>query len=110
MSARSRVGGLHLECFVTDHLHANPRRLTKEALAHLSADPTLDAPPRAAIWAMLMGLLALASVCCAGFSLHRQQVPPRARSINRSITHSSLIAYPSRVRLDEAVADFARQR
>jgi len=30
----------------------------EEALAHLSADPTLDAPPRAAIWAMLMGLLA----------------------------------------------------
>ena len=31
--------------------------LDEEALAHLSADPTLDAPPRAAIWAMLMGLI-----------------------------------------------------
>ena len=51
--------GLHYECFVTDHLHAQIHApLDEEALAHLSADPTLDAPPRAAIWAMLMGLLA----------------------------------------------------
>lgn len=51
--------GPHYECFVTDHLHAQIHApLDVEALAHLSADPTLDAPPRAAIWAMLMGLLA----------------------------------------------------
>ena len=51
--------GPHYECFVTDHLHAQIHApLDEEALAHLSADPTLDAPPRAAIWAMLMGLLA----------------------------------------------------
>ena len=50
---------LHYECFVTDHLHAQIHApLDEEALAHLSADPTLDAPPRAAIWAMLMVLLA----------------------------------------------------
>lgn len=51
--------GQHVDCFVTDHMHAQIHApLDEEALAHLSADPTLDAPPRAAIWAMLMGLLA----------------------------------------------------
>ena len=51
--------GPHYECFVTDHLHAQIHApLDEKALARLSADPTLDAPPRAAIWAMLMGLLA----------------------------------------------------
>ena len=51
--------GLHYDCFVTDHLHAQIHApLDGEALARLSADPTLDAPPRAAIWAMQMGLLA----------------------------------------------------
>jgi hypothetical protein len=50
--------GPHYECFVTDHLHAQIHApLDEKALARLSADPTLDAPPRAAIWAMLMGLL-----------------------------------------------------
>lgn len=51
--------GPHYECFVTDHLHAQIHApLDEKALARLSANPTLDAPPRAAIWAMLMGLLA----------------------------------------------------
>ena len=51
--------GPHYECFVTDHLHAQIHApLDEKALARLPADPTLDAPPRAAIWAMLMGLLA----------------------------------------------------
>lgn len=50
--------GPHYECFVTDHLHAQIHApLDEKALARLSADPTLDAPPRAAIWAMMMGLL-----------------------------------------------------
>ena len=51
--------GAHFECFVTDHLHALIHApLDVQALSRLSADPTLDAPPRAAIWAMAMGLLA----------------------------------------------------
>ena len=51
--------GPHYECFVTDQLHAQIHApLDEKAFARLSADPTLDAPPRAAIWAMLMGLLA----------------------------------------------------
>ena len=50
--------GPHYECFVTDHMHAHIHApLEEKALARLSADPTLDAPPRAAIWAMMMGLL-----------------------------------------------------
>lgn len=50
--------GPHYECFVTDHLHAQIHApLDDKALARLSANPTLDAPPRAAIWAMMMGLL-----------------------------------------------------
>ena len=50
--------GPHFDCFVTNHMHAQIHApLDEEALAHLSADPTLDAPPRAAIWAMLMGLI-----------------------------------------------------
>lgn len=50
--------GPHYECFVTDHLHAQIHApLDEKALARLSVDPTLDAPPRAAIWAMMMGLL-----------------------------------------------------
>ena len=58
MHGREWRTGLHYECFVTDHLHAQIHApLDEEALAHLSADPTLDAPPRAAIWAMLMGLI-----------------------------------------------------
>lgn len=59
MRGREWQTGLHYECFVTDHLHAQIHApLDEEALAHLSADPILDAPPRAAIWATLMGLLA----------------------------------------------------
>ena len=50
--------GPHYECFVTDHMHAQIHApLDGKALARLSVDPTLDAPPRAAIWAMMMGLL-----------------------------------------------------
>jgi len=50
--------GQHVDCFVTGHMHAQIHApLEEQALNHLSADPTLDAPPRAAIWAMLMGLL-----------------------------------------------------
>ena len=50
--------GPHYECFVTDHMHAHIHApLDGKALARLSADPTLDAQPRAAIWAMMMGLL-----------------------------------------------------
>ena len=51
--------GAHFECFVTEHLHALIHApLDVQALSRLSADPTLDAPPRAAVWAMAMGLLA----------------------------------------------------
>ena len=51
--------GPHFECFVTDHMHAHIHApLDERALAHMSSHPTLDAPPRAAIWAMLMGVLA----------------------------------------------------
>lgn len=51
--------GPHFECFVTDHMHAHIHApLDERALARMSSHPTLDAPPRAAIWAMLMGVLA----------------------------------------------------
>ena len=51
--------GPHVECFVTDHMHAHIHApLDERALARMSSHPTLDAPPRAAIWAMLMGVLA----------------------------------------------------
>lgn len=51
----------HLECFVTDHMHArmhtpiDPRAL---ALMRERNVPTLDAPPRTALWGFLMELLA----------------------------------------------------
>ena len=51
----------HLECFVTDHMHAqihapiDPRAL---ALVRERNVPTLDAPPRTALWGFLMELLA----------------------------------------------------
>lgn len=48
----------HLECFVTEHLHAlihSP--LDLQALSALRQHPTLDAPPRTMIWAMLLGLI-----------------------------------------------------
>ena len=58
MHNRQWQTGPHFDCFVTNHMHAQIHApLDEEALAHLSADPTLDAPPRAAIWAMLMGLI-----------------------------------------------------
>ncbi len=51
----------HVECFVTDHMHAHmhtpidPRAL---ALMRERNTPTLDAPPRTALWGFLMELLA----------------------------------------------------
>lgn len=51
----------HVECFVTDHMHAqihaplNPRAL---ALMQERNAPTLDAPPRTALWGFMMELLA----------------------------------------------------
>ncbi len=51
--------GQHFDCFVTDHMHAQIHApLDDNALARMPSHPVLDAPPRAAIWAMLMGLLA----------------------------------------------------
>ena len=51
----------HVECFITDHMHAqihaplDPRAL---ALMREQNAPTLDAPPRTALWGFLMELLA----------------------------------------------------
>ena len=51
----------HLECFITDHMHAqihaplDPRAL---ALMRERNAPTLDAPSRTALWGFLMELLA----------------------------------------------------
>lgn len=51
----------HVECFVTDHMHAqihapiDPRAL---ALMRERNAPTLDAPPRTALWGFMMELLA----------------------------------------------------
>ena len=51
----------HVECFVTDHMHAqihaplDPRAL---ALVRERNAPTLDAPPRTALWGFMMELLA----------------------------------------------------
>ena len=51
----------HVECFITDHMHAqihaplDPRAL---ALMQERNAPTLDAPPRTALWGFLMELLA----------------------------------------------------
>ena len=51
----------HVECFVTDHMHSqihapiDPRAL---ALMRERNAPTLDAPPRTALWGFLMELLA----------------------------------------------------
>lgn len=50
--------GPHFDCFVTNHMHAQIHApLDEKALAHMASHPVLDAPPRAAIWAMMMGLL-----------------------------------------------------
>ncbi|MBF1140609.1 MAG: XRE family transcriptional regulator, partial [Thermobifida sp.] len=51
----------HVECFVTDHMHAHmhtpidPRAL---ALMRERNAPALDAPPRTALWGFMMELLA----------------------------------------------------
>ena len=51
----------HVECFITDHMHAqihapiDPRAL---ALMRERNTPTLDVPPRTALWGFLMELLA----------------------------------------------------
>ena len=51
----------HVECFITDHMHAqihaplDPRAL---ALMRERNAPTLDAPPRTALWGFMMELLA----------------------------------------------------
>ena len=51
----------HVECIITDHMHAqihaplNPRAL---ALMQERNAPTLDAPPRTALWGFMMELLA----------------------------------------------------
>ena len=51
----------HVECFVTDHLHAlihaplDPGEFAK--MVEQNA-PALDAPPRTALWALIMELLA----------------------------------------------------
>ena len=51
----------HVECFITDHMHAqihapiDPRAL---ALMREQNAPTLDAPPRTALWGFMMELLA----------------------------------------------------
>ena len=51
----------HVECFVTDHMHAqihasiDPRALS---LMREQNAPTLDAPPRTALWGFMMELLA----------------------------------------------------
>ena len=51
----------HVECFITDHMHAqihaplDPRAL---ALMRERNAPTLDAPPRTALWGFMLELLA----------------------------------------------------
>lgn len=51
----------HLECFITDHMHAQihaPIDLRALALMREQNAPTMDAPPRTALWGFLMELLA----------------------------------------------------
>ena len=51
----------HVECFVTDHLHALIHApLDPDTLADMQGQdaPTLDVPPRTALWALIMELLA----------------------------------------------------
>lgn len=51
----------HLECFITDHMHAQIHApIDRRALALMRERnaPTLDAPPRTALWGFLMELLA----------------------------------------------------
>lgn len=51
----------HVECLVTDHLHALIHApLDPDTLADMQGQdaPTLDVPPRTVLWAMIMALLA----------------------------------------------------
>lgn len=51
----------HVECFVTDHMHARMHTpIDRRALALMRERnaPTLDAPPRTALWGFMMELLA----------------------------------------------------
>lgn len=51
----------HVECFITDHMHAQIHApIDSRALALMREQnaPTLDAPPRTALWGFLMELLA----------------------------------------------------
>ena len=51
----------HVECFVTDHLHALIHApLDPDTLADMQGQdaPTLDVPPRTVLWALIMALLA----------------------------------------------------
>ncbi len=51
----------HVECFVTDHLHALIHApLDPDSFAEMLEQnaPTLDVPPRTALWALIMELLA----------------------------------------------------
>lgn len=51
----------HVECFVTDHLHALIHApLDPDMLADMQGQdaPTLDVPPRTALWALIMALFA----------------------------------------------------
>ncbi len=51
----------HVECFVTDHMHAQihaPLNPCALALMQERNAPTLDAPPRTALWGFMMELLA----------------------------------------------------
>ena len=51
----------HLECFITDHMHAQihaPIDLRALALMREQNAPTMDAPPRTALWGFMMELLA----------------------------------------------------
>ena len=51
----------HLECFITDHMHAQIHApIDRRALALMRERnaPTLDAPPRTALWGFMMELLA----------------------------------------------------
>lgn len=51
----------HVECFITDHMHAQihaPIDLRALALMRERNTPTLDVPPRTALWGFMMELLA----------------------------------------------------
>lgn len=59
--------GPYYECFVTDHLHAQIHApLDEKAFARLPADPTLDAPPRAAALGDVDGAARALTATCFG--------------------------------------------